>query len=129
MPSKRELIATIGLGYVGLPVAVAFADAFDGAIGFDISARRVAELRDGHDRTGEVSPQALRRSKLRFTTDAADLRDASVYIVTVPTPIDAESPSPVTPRAFSVRFASSAPVVTDGMRPCTLLKPCDMFRK
>ena len=90
MPSKRELIATIGLGYVGLPVAVAFADAFDGAIGFDISARRVAELRDGHDRTGEVSPQALRRSKLRFTTDAADLRDASVYIVTVPTPIDAD---------------------------------------
>ena len=81
MPSKRELIATIGLGYVGLPVAVAFADAFDGAIGFDISARRVAELRDGHDRTGEVSPQALRRSKLRFTTDAADLRGAPILLL------------------------------------------------
>ena len=83
-----ERIAVIGLGYVGLPVAVAFARRFERVIGFDINARRVAELRAGHDRTDEVPDDELRDSALLVTDDPAALADATVYVVTVPTPID-----------------------------------------
>lgn len=79
----------LGLGYVGLPVAVAFARQFATVIGFDIDARRVAELRAGNDRTGEVDPEALRASTLICTADPERLRACDVFIVTVPTPIDA----------------------------------------
>lgn len=81
-------IAVIGLGYVGLPVAAAFAGAGTRVVGFDIDRRRVAELRDGHDRTREVEPAALRTPNLHVTHDVGDLRDRDFYIVTVPTPID-----------------------------------------
>lgn len=85
---QEATIAVIGLGYVGLPLAVAFARK-QNVIGFDISARRVAEIQSGSDGTGEVSSEALAAAKgLRVTCDAADLRDATVYIVTVPTPVD-----------------------------------------
>jgi UDP-N-acetyl-D-glucosamine/UDP-N-acetyl-D-galactosamine dehydrogenase len=82
--------AVIGLGYVGLPVALALAKKFDPVIGFDISARRIAELCDGKDLTGEVAEAELRQTRLRFTHDADALADASFFLVTVPTPIDAE---------------------------------------
>jgi UDP-N-acetyl-D-galactosamine dehydrogenase len=82
--------AVIGLGYVGLPVALALAKKFEPVIGFDISARRVAELRDGNDLTGEVGQAELRQNRLRLTNDADSLNDASFFLVTVPTPIDAE---------------------------------------
>lgn len=82
--------AVIGLGYVGLPVALALAKKFEPVIGFDISARRIAELRDGKDLTGEVTEAELRQTRLRFTRDADALADASFFLVTVPTPIDAE---------------------------------------
>src|SRR5919109_3311100 len=82
--------AVIGLGYVGLPVALALAKKFNPVVGFDISARRIAALRDGHDITGEVSETALREARLRLTDDAEALSEASFFIVTVPTPIDAE---------------------------------------
>lgn len=85
-----EIVATIGLGYVGLPVALAFGRKYSRAIGFDIDARRVAELRDGIDRTQEVSEEELRRSSLRFTSDPAHLAEATAYVVAVPTPIDAD---------------------------------------
>jgi UDP-N-acetyl-D-glucosamine/UDP-N-acetyl-D-galactosamine dehydrogenase len=81
-------IAVIGLGYVGLPVAVAFARSGAPVIGFDIDAGRVAELRSGRDRTREVSPKELKQANLRLTGDAKDLTAADFYIVTVPTPID-----------------------------------------
>ena len=85
-PSK---IAVIGLGYVGLPLAVAFAAGHD-VVGFDISADRVAELAAGQDRTLEVSSRALAAAaRLTFTIDPAALADCNVFIVTVPTPIDA----------------------------------------
>lgn len=84
-----ERIAVVGLGYVGLPVALAFARGFPGTIGFDISARRVDELRAGRDRTGEVSEEELRSEQLTFTSDPADLADRTMFIVAVPTPIDA----------------------------------------
>ena len=82
--------AVIGLGYVGLPVALALAKKFEPVVGFDISARRIAELRDGNDLTGEVSQAELRQNRLRLTNDADLLNDASFFLVTVPTPIDAE---------------------------------------
>src|SRR5438876_4531452 len=80
--------AVIGLGYVGLPVALALAKHFAPVIGFDISGRRIAELGGGKDATGEVTAAELRETKLCFTGDADALRDVSFFIVTVPTPID-----------------------------------------
>ncbi len=87
MPHARK-IAVIGLGYVGLPVAVAFARAGAPVIGFDIGATRVAELRAGHDRTREVESADLAQPTLEYTDDATRLRAADFHIVTVPTPID-----------------------------------------
>ena len=81
-------IAIIGLGYVGLPLAVAFGRKFP-TTGFDIDARRVAELRELRDRTLETSPEEIRAAKsLSFHDDPAALKQCNVFIVTVPTPID-----------------------------------------
>lgn len=84
----KEAIAIIGLGYVGLPVAVALAEKFGDVIGFDISARRVEALRAGHDWTGEISDARLAASGLTITDDPAMLAGRTFLIVTVPTPID-----------------------------------------
>ncbi|WP_149193969.1 nucleotide sugar dehydrogenase [Luteimonas suaedae] len=82
-------IGIIGLGYVGLPLAVAFGGRHD-TIGFDIDAGRVVELRGGHDRTRELDAAELAApTRLRYSADPEDLRDRNVHIVTVPTPIDA----------------------------------------
>jgi UDP-N-acetyl-D-galactosamine dehydrogenase len=83
-----ETIAIVGLGYVGLPVALASARSFPKVIGYDIDPSRVDELRRGYDRTHEVDGASLASSSLELTTDAEALRDASFVIVTVPTPID-----------------------------------------
>jgi UDP-N-acetyl-D-glucosamine/UDP-N-acetyl-D-galactosamine dehydrogenase len=80
-------VAVVGLGYVGLPLAVALARKHD-VVGFDISAARVAALRQGVDSTNEIGPEELNASGLTITDDPADLRERDVYIVTVPTPID-----------------------------------------
>jgi UDP-N-acetyl-D-galactosamine dehydrogenase len=82
--------AVIGLGYVGLPVALALAKKFERVVGFDISQQRIAALRNARDTTGEVTEAALRGTRLRFTDDPGTLDEASFFIVTVPTPIDAE---------------------------------------
>jgi UDP-N-acetyl-D-glucosamine/UDP-N-acetyl-D-galactosamine dehydrogenase len=82
-------IAVIGLGYVGLPLAVAFAANHD-VVGFDLSEARVTELQAGRDRTLEVeAAELLAATRLRFTDRSADLAGCDVFIVTVPTPIDA----------------------------------------
>ena len=81
-------IAVIGLGYVGLPVAVAFARSGVPVIGFDIDCKRVEELRAGRDRTLEVKPSDLKQARLRFDHETSSLVEADFYIVTVPTPID-----------------------------------------
>ena len=81
-------IAVVGLGYVGLPLAVALADHFE-TTGFDIDPGRIAELRDGRDRTREVDAPRLAASALKVSCDPADIRGADVFIVTVPTPVDA----------------------------------------
>ncbi|RJE72122.1 hypothetical protein BGP76_06325 [Reichenbachiella sp. MSK19-1] len=80
-------VGVIGLGYVGLPLAVAAAEQYE-VIGFDINQKRIDELVAGHDRTGEVSQQGLSSSSVRFSAEAQDLASANFYIVTVPTPID-----------------------------------------
>ncbi|WP_205589646.1 Vi polysaccharide biosynthesis UDP-N-acetylglucosamine C-6 dehydrogenase TviB [Chachezhania antarctica] len=88
--SERDLIAVIGLGYVGLPLAVAFGNVRD-VLGFDIKADRIAELRQGLDSTREVEPGELAEADgLRVTSDPADLEAANIFIVTVPTPIHAD---------------------------------------
>ncbi|NIZ14302.1 nucleotide sugar dehydrogenase [Phaeobacter sp. HF9A] len=85
---REGTICIVGLGYVGLPLAVEFARQRP-VIGFDINAERVAELRAGKDRTGEVSTEELAAAPhLTLTADAAEIAGATVYIVTVPTPID-----------------------------------------
>ncbi|MEI8276003.1 MAG: nucleotide sugar dehydrogenase [Hyphomicrobiales bacterium] len=81
-------IAVIGLGYVGLPVAAAFARAGVPVVGFDINAERIAELKSGLDRTREVEAEDLALPALTYTGDPAALRTSDFYIVTVPTPID-----------------------------------------
>ena len=81
-------IAVIGLGYVGLPVAAAFARAGVPVVGFDINAARIAELKSGLDRTREVEAEDLALPALTYTGDPAALRTSDFYIVTVPTPID-----------------------------------------
>jgi len=80
-------IVVIGLGYVGLPLAVALARQFE-TTGFDIDERRIAELSEGDDRTHEVDAEALDSSSLKLTANSADCVGADVYIVTVPTPVD-----------------------------------------
>jgi len=86
--SERRRIAVIGLGYVGLPVAAAFARKGFSVVGFEIDSTRVAELRQGVDRTREVSAEVLKSSGLSVTDDPAALKAADFFIVTVPTPID-----------------------------------------
>jgi UDP-N-acetyl-D-glucosamine/UDP-N-acetyl-D-galactosamine dehydrogenase len=87
--SHGRRIAVIGLGYVGLPVAISFARSGDSVIAFDIDAKRVNELRAGLDRTREVEPAELKLATLTYTNDPAALAVADFFIVTVPTPIDA----------------------------------------
>lgn len=89
LPHTNDLrIGVIGLGYVGLPLAVEFAH-HGPVVGFDVDARRVEELRRDHDRTREVDPEELNAATaLHVTSALEDLRDCNVYVVTVPTPID-----------------------------------------
>ncbi len=98
MPSLRSCrIGVIGLGYVGLPLAVEFGKRFS-TVGFDVKTTRVAELLKGRDSTLEVSRGELKAAtKLRITDRLADLKACNVYIVTVPTPIDAYKRPDLTP--------------------------------
>ena len=90
-------IAVIGLGYVGLPLAVEFGKKRK-VIGYDINATRIAELNDDHDRTEEVSRNELKEAKdLHFTRNLIDLKECAYFIVTVPTPIDQHKKPDLTP--------------------------------
>ncbi len=80
-------IVVVGLGYVGLPLAVALARQYD-VVGFDISQKRIDELKSGFDSTREVTSETLGASRLQLTCSADGIKDADVYIVTVPTPVD-----------------------------------------
>ncbi|WP_086973597.1 nucleotide sugar dehydrogenase [Caballeronia glebae] len=86
--TKRK-VAVCGLGYVGLPVAIAFARHFD-VIGFDLDRRRIKCLREGEDWTCEIDRVQLAASTIRFTDDVADLAGYDFFVVAVPTPVDAK---------------------------------------
>ncbi len=88
--AKPQRVVVIGLGYVGLPLAVALAR-HGTVVGYDLDSTRIAELRDGHDRTREVSRDVLEASTLAVTDDPEECRGADIYIVTVPTPVDADN--------------------------------------
>ncbi len=89
MPISKDNLAigVIGLGYVGLPVAHAFAKKFN-VIGFDVDGRRVDELKKGNDWTGEISAADLGKSPLKYTSDISQLHDCNFIVVAVPTPVD-----------------------------------------
>jgi UDP-N-acetyl-D-galactosamine dehydrogenase len=114
--SDRSRVVVVGLGYVGLPLAVALAKSFD-VLGLDIDAGRVAELRSGHDRTREIDNERLSESSLRYSSDVEDARGADIYIVTVPTPVDQANQPDLRPvlgatRALAgVLDAASKPII------------------
>lgn len=85
--ARTQRVVVLGLGYVGLPLAVAMANHFE-TIGLDINQARIAELQTHHDRTGEIEPPRLAASTLALTATPAHCPPADIYIVTVPTPID-----------------------------------------
>jgi UDP-N-acetyl-D-galactosamine dehydrogenase len=93
----QERIAVIGLGYVGLPVALAFARKFPGAIGFDVNKEKVDELKRGFDRNLEVPEEVLKGTALKITSDLADLKGVTFFVVAVPTPVDHNNVPDLTP--------------------------------
>jgi UDP-N-acetyl-D-galactosamine dehydrogenase len=111
-PPSNPRIVVVGLGYVGLPLAVALARSFE-VTGLDIDARRVEELRGGFDRTHEVEGHRLAASSLALTSRAEDCAGADVYIVTVPTPVDADNQPDLGPVIGATR---SVAALLDGAR-------------
>jgi UDP-N-acetyl-D-glucosamine/UDP-N-acetyl-D-galactosamine dehydrogenase len=95
---KNKKICVIGLGYVGLPLAVAFAEKFQ-VVGYDIDYDRIQELKNGHDKTLEIDDDLLQsvKSNTFYTDNIQDTKDCNIYIVTVPTPIDSNNRPDLTP--------------------------------
>ncbi|HEX3697726.1 MAG TPA: nucleotide sugar dehydrogenase [Polyangia bacterium] len=93
----QERIAVIGLGYVGLPVALAFARKFPGTIGFDVNKEKVDELRRGFDRNQEVPESELKGSALTISSNIADLKAVTFFVIAVPTPVDHNNVPDLTP--------------------------------
>jgi UDP-N-acetyl-D-galactosamine dehydrogenase len=119
VPGIVQPVGVVGLGYVGLQLAVAFGRRIP-ALGFDIDARRVKALRDGSDWTGEVDAAALQAAKyLSLTSDPADLDKAAVYIIAVPTPVDAARRPDLSPlmSACEIVGRSLRSSVETGLRP------------
>jgi UDP-N-acetyl-D-glucosamine/UDP-N-acetyl-D-galactosamine dehydrogenase len=94
---SSERFAIVGLGYVGLPVALGFAKKFPGTIGFDIHKEKVEELRRGYDRNKEHSEEVLKKTTLQMTSDPNELKGATFIVVAVPTPVDQNNVPDLTP--------------------------------
>ncbi len=92
----KRIVSVVGLGYVGLPVAVAFGKT-QRTVGFDINAQRITELKAGYDRTGEVADDELKSTDILYTDQVEDLRQADFHIVAVPTPVDDAHQPDLTP--------------------------------
>ncbi len=103
LTKRKAPVCIVGLGYVGLPLAVALADHFD-VVGFDISPERVGELERGVDRTNEVDPARLKAAPVRYTCQPEAIAECKLIIVAVPTPIDKSRSPDLTP----VRSASKS---------------------
>src|SRR3989338_4104639 len=108
MINKDFHICIIGLGYVGLPLAAAFAEQYN-VVGFDINKSRIQELKNGYDRTLELDEAQIKAvsSRLQYTSEIADLRSSNIYIVTVPTPIDQSNRPDLTPLIKSSQTVGS----------------------
>ena len=121
MNSDNSRVAVIGLGYVGLPLAVALARQFP-TCGLDVDSRRIAELSEGHDRTGEIDRDRMLASTLSLTCDPAHCPPSDFYIVTVPTPIDeANRPDLAIVRSASRTVGEMvARAVADGRTPIVI---------
>jgi UDP-N-acetyl-D-galactosamine dehydrogenase len=102
MKNDSVVVSVTGLGYVGLPVAIAMAKAFK-TIGFDINTRRVKELTEGTDHTGEVDPQDMKKTTLQVTDQIEALRTANFHIIAVPTPVNSSNQPDLTPLIGATR--------------------------
>jgi UDP-N-acetyl-D-glucosamine/UDP-N-acetyl-D-galactosamine dehydrogenase len=100
----KEKISIIGLGYVGLPVALAFARKYPHTVGFDINCTRIDELRKGHDRNNETSSAALLDSAIDLSCDPKDLAATTMFVVAVPTPVDENNVPDLTPLVKASEF-------------------------
>ena len=96
MLDGHRTVSVVGLGYVGLPVALAFGRAYR-TVGFDVNADRIRELESGFDRTHEVAPERLKATDVLFTDKVEDLRRANFHVVAVPTPIDVANQPDLSP--------------------------------
>lgn len=94
--SKEEKIAVIGLGYVGMPIAVAFAKHVD-VVGFDLNSKKIEQYKSGIDPTNEVGNEEIKKSTVEFTDNPAKLREAKFHIVAVPTPVNQDKTPDLTP--------------------------------
>ncbi|MGK0448856.1 MAG: UDP-N-acetyl-D-galactosamine dehydrogenase [Polaribacter sp.] len=105
----KDKIAIIGLGYVGLPLAHAFAEKGFNVVGYDINKERIRELKDGFDRTLELNKQQLNevKSTMSFASVPQGVKDCTIYIVTVPTPIDSGNRPDLTPLIKSSQMIGS----------------------
>ena len=92
-----ERVSVIGLGYVGLPVALAFARKFPGTVGFDIHQEKVAELKRGYDRNHEISEGELKANPIAITATIEDMKGSTFFVVAVPTPVDENNVPDLTP--------------------------------
>ncbi|MHC4392114.1 MAG: nucleotide sugar dehydrogenase [Planctomycetota bacterium] len=106
--TPAERLAVIGLGYVGLPVALAFAKAGFEVVGFDVDQTRIAELNEGRDRTGQSTAEQLASCRVRFTCDSEPLGDRSFFVITVPTPVDEYRAPDLTALRAACRTAGAA---------------------
>lgn len=88
MALMQSRLCVVGLGYVGLPLAYSFAKKIENVMGFDVSEGRIAELRDGFDRTGELTREQMKATSLRVTSDPSAIGESDVVIVAVPTPVN-----------------------------------------
>ena len=111
---REEKLALVGLGYVGLPIAVAFAKKVD-VIGFDVNQKKIELYRSGVDPTKEVGDEAVRDTAIHFTSDEKDLRDARFIIVAVPPPINQDKTPDLTPGAIVVYESTVYPGVTESV--------------
>ncbi|CDE61216.1 uDP-glucose/GDP-mannose dehydrogenase family protein [Parabacteroides sp. CAG:409] len=106
LKNKEKKIAIVGLGYVGLPLAMGFADKLS-VIGYDINEDRLAKLREGIDPNGELDSSQWKGKDIEFTSSVDKLKEASFYVIAVPTPIDQHNEPDLTPLLLATRTVAS----------------------
>ena len=94
--NKEEKLSLVGLGYVGMPIAVAFAKKID-VVGFDLNAKKIELYKSGIDPTNEVGNEAIKATAVEFTADETKLKEAKFHIVAVPTPVNDDHTPDLTP--------------------------------